>query len=75
MPHVHFHDLPTLRPHCWLMPGVDLHTIADTRMSERYAHIKVVKQREALKRYSGNDGGECKFRTCDLSRVRRSLYP
>lgn len=54
MKHVHFHDLRHSTASLLAHAGVDLHTISKilghstTRMSERYAHIKVDQQRKAL---------------------------
>lgn len=59
MPHVHFHDLRHSTASMLAHEGVDLHTISKilghstTRMSERYAHIKVDKQRDALAKVFG----------------------
>jgi integrase len=59
MPHVHFHDLRHSTASLLAHAGVDLHTISKilghstTRMSERYAHIKVDKQRDALNKVFG----------------------
>lgn len=59
MKHVHFHDLRHSTASLLAHAGVDLHTISKilghstTRMSERYAHIKVDQQRKALSRVFG----------------------
>lgn len=59
MPHVHFHDLRHSTASLLANAGEDLHTISKilghstTRMSERYSHIKVDKQRSALERIFG----------------------
>lgn len=59
MPHVHFHDLRHSTASLLAHSGVDLLTISKilghstTRMSERYAHIKADKQKEALERVFG----------------------
>jgi integrase len=59
MNHVHFHDLRHSTASLLAHAGVDLHTISKilghstTRMSERYAHIKVDKQRSALEKVFG----------------------
>lgn len=59
MPHVHFHDLRHSTASMLAHEGVDLHTISKilghstTRMSERYSHIKVDKQRDALEKVFG----------------------
>jgi integrase len=59
MDHVHFHDLRHSTASLLAHAGVDLHTISKilghstTRMSERYAHIKVDKQRAALNKNLG----------------------
>lgn len=59
MEHVHFHDLRHSTASLLAHAGVDLHTISKvlghstTKMSERYAHIKVDQQRDALERVFG----------------------
>lgn len=59
MPHVHFHDLRHSTASLLANAGEDLHTISKilghstTRMSERYSHIKVDKQRDALNKVFG----------------------
>ncbi|HVK95519.1 MAG TPA: tyrosine-type recombinase/integrase, partial [Noviherbaspirillum sp.] len=59
MEHVNFHDLRHSTASLLAHAGVDLHTISKilghstTRMSERYAHIKVDKQRDALEKVFG----------------------
>lgn len=59
MKHVTFHDLRHSTASLLAHAGVDLHTISKilghstTRMSERYAHIKVDKQRAALDKVFG----------------------
>ena len=59
MPHVHFHDLRHSTASMLAHQGIDLHTISKilghstTRMSERYSHIKVDKQRDALEKVFG----------------------
>lgn len=59
MPHVHFHDLRHSTASLLANAGEDLHTISKilghstTRMSERYSHIKVDKQRSALNKIFG----------------------
>ncbi len=59
MEHVHFHDLRHSTASLLADAGVDLHTISKilghstTKMSERYAHIKVDRQRDALEKVFG----------------------
>lgn len=59
MEHVNFHDLRHSTASLLANAGVDLHTISKilghstTRMSERYSHIKVDKQRDALNKIFG----------------------
>jgi site-specific recombinase XerD len=59
MPHVHFHDLRHSTASLLVQAGIDLHTIckrfghSTTKMSERYAHIKVEQQMKALKKVFG----------------------
>ncbi len=59
MPHVHFHDLRHSTASLLVQAGVDLHTVSKilghstTKMSERYAHVKIDQQREALKKVFG----------------------
>lgn len=59
MEYVNFHDLRHSTASLLAHAGVDLHTISKilghstTRMSERYAHIKVDKQRDALEKVFG----------------------
>lgn len=59
MEHVNFHDLRHSTASLLANAGVDLHTISkilghsSTRMSERYSHIKVDKQRDALNKIFG----------------------
>lgn len=59
MPHVHFHDLRHSTASMMVRNGADLHTISKvlghstTRMSERYAHVQVDQQRDALKKAFG----------------------
>ncbi len=54
MPHVHFHDLRHSCASIMLSVGVDLYTISkilghsNVRTTERYAHLQVKAQREAL---------------------------
>lgn len=59
MEHVNFHDLRHSTASLLAHAGVDLHTISKilghstTKMSERYAHIKVDQQRAALEKVFG----------------------
>jgi integrase len=59
MEHVNFHDLRHSTASLLAQNGVDLHTISKilghstTKMSERYAHLKVDQQREALSKVFG----------------------
>jgi integrase len=59
MPHVHFHDLRHSTASLMVRNGADLHTVSKvlghstTKMSERYAHVQVDQQREALKKAFG----------------------
>lgn len=59
MPHVHFHDLRHSTASLMVRNGTDLHTVSKilghstTKMSERYAHVQVDQQREALKKAFG----------------------
>lgn len=59
MEHVNFHDLRHSTASLLAHAGVDLHTISKvlghstTKMSERYAHIKVDQQRDALEKVFG----------------------
>lgn len=59
MEHVNFHDLRHSTASLLAHAGIDLHTISKilghstTKMSERYAHIKVDKQKEALEKVFG----------------------
>jgi integrase len=61
MAHVHFHDLRHSTASLLAQAGVDLHTISKilghstTRMSERYAHIQVEQQRNALEKVFGKE--------------------
>lgn len=56
VPHVHFHDLRHSTASLLVQSGVDLYTVSKilghstTKMSERYAHIQVEQQRDALKK-------------------------
>jgi integrase len=59
MPHVHFHDLRHSTASLLVQNGVDLYTVSkilghsSTKMSERYAHVKVDQQRAALNKIFG----------------------
>jgi integrase len=59
MEHVNFHDLRHSTASLLAQAGVDLHTISKilghttTRMSERYAHVQVDQQRDALDKIFG----------------------
>lgn len=65
MPWLHFHDLRHSCASILLASGVDLYTIAKVlghstiRMTERYAHLQVQAQREAMEKAFSqiNDGG------------------
>jgi len=59
MEHVNFHDLRHSTASLLAGKGIDLHTISKilghstTKMSERYAHLKVDQQRDALEKVFG----------------------
>lgn len=59
MPHVNFHDLRHSTASLLVKHGVELHTVSKilghstTKMSERYAHVKVDQQRAALNKVFG----------------------
>lgn len=59
MPHVHFHDLRHSCAAILIQSGADLYTVSkilghtSTRTTERYAHMQIKRQRDAMKKAFG----------------------
>lgn len=81
MEHVTFHDLRHSTASLMAHAGVDLHTISKvlghstTKMTERYAHIKVDQQREALERVFGKGKRKVLHSTLHRKTAEKSAKP